>query len=527
MNIVIPEILSGGKGREMQRSAREIGDAIAQGAQAAQKIYNQAGYVEAKKLDNDMNVELNKYYATEMERTDGTNPKQTQEARVQADAIYNKFDAMTDNSYAKEMLRQSYEARVAHYSQNLDTHIINRLWQTTIDGVKIKVADSVRMAGQTGDLIGGETAIVEDLKLQREFLGPRFDATMRAALSLYYSNALPASLYNPQTRGATIAQLSDQSYRDRYYKHLDAEQIRAVEYHFGIAKKQVGEQQAFWDVGARFGTNYTAAYKYILTPAAGKKYGLDVNQQQNIAQSFAALANTQKEVGKARDEETEKSLLSLALDGKLSMPQIENSSLSQDRKIAYGTILKNPVSPDGFKTDPAVEAKIGDRIFKNPQEISDLEIALHVGRGLSSTDAEKLIKQRDYFIRDKIPEHQKTQAKVIYDALEEDWKAGIFGDKEKRSSILEYARKKSQFQRWLIQNPDKEPAQWYEEIVGPEQKGLIGKLLDKLAEIRNMPLEREREEEAKKEKYIPNKTTRTIKGKTYIYRGNDQWEVTS
>ncbi|HPD57720.1 MAG TPA: hypothetical protein PKW17_10810 [Smithellaceae bacterium] len=506
MNIVIPEILSGGKGREMQRSSKAIGDAVARGAQAVQNIYDQAGYIEAKKLDNDMNVELNVLYEKEAAATDGTNPNLTAEVRAKADSIYNKYAAQTNNSTAKEKLKYAYEARVANYSQSLDSHNIKMLWKTTMDGVKIKVAESVRMAGQTGDLTGGEEAIRKDLETQRNFFGGRYDAVSRTAMSLYYSNAIPASLYNPQTRGATIAQLDDPKYKERYYKYLDAEQIRAVEYHYGIAKKQVGEQQAFWEIGSKYGTNYEAAYKYVLSPAAGKKYNLSVDQQQNIASSFAALANTQKQTAKARDEETDKTLMPLALNGTISMANIGNSTLSRERKEIYASIIQTPVSETGFKTNPVTEAKLGDRIFSDPENVSDLEIALHVGRGLSRTDAEKLIKQRDYFIRDKIPEHQKTQAKVIYDALEDDYKAGVFGDKEKRSSSIEYARKKSQFQRWLIQNPDKEPAQWYEEIIGQEQKNFIGRFLDWAAEVRNKPLEREKAEaKAGQKKETPKK----------------------
>lgn len=489
MNIVIPEILSGGKGRDMQRSSRMIGDALAGIAQAGAKIYNQAGRIEAKQADNDLNVELSKLYGEAAEKTDGTNQKLADEVKTKADKKFNEYYGKISNSTAKELLKYSYESRIAAYTEGLNKHVADRLWQTTVEGVKIKVADSVRIAGQTGDLIGGADAIKQDLESQREYFGGRYDMVFRMAMSLYYSNAIPASLSNPQTRGATLAQLNDPHYKEKYYKHLDAEQIRAIEYHYGRAKQEAGEQQAFWDIGARYGNNYAAAYKYVLTPEAGKKYGLEINQQQNIAQSFAALANTQKETERAHDEETEKTLLGKALSGTLSLSHLENSSLSLNKKEHYAGIVKTPVTVDGFKTNPTVEAKIGDKIFSNPQGISDMEIALYVGRGLSAPDAEKLMKQREYFIKGKIPEHQKVQADVIFNSLKEDKEAGVFGDKAKGD--IEYARKRSQFQRWLIQNPDKEPAQWYEEVVGPEQKGMIGKFLDWAAEVREKPLKRE------------------------------------
>jgi hypothetical protein len=349
MNIVIPEILSGGKGRDMQRSSRMIGDALAGIAQAGAKIYNQAGRIEAKQADNDLNVELSKLYGEAAEKTDGTNPKLADEVKTKADQIYNKYDGKISNSTAKELLKYSYESRISAYTEGLNKHVADRLWQTTVEGVKIKVADSVRIAGQTGDLIGGADAIKQDLESQREYFGGRFDMVSRTAMSLYYSNAIPVSLSNPQTRGATLAQLDNPHYKEKYYKHLDAEQIRAIEYHYGRAKREEQDDQVYSDLYARFSlgsgkANYAGAIREIRNP---KKYNnLDMEQRRELENMLKAQQGYDEHVRneyrtKQRDVALDK-VYALANEGHIThaLDFIQNSdSFTEAEKFKLKTSL--------------------------------------------------------------------------------------------------------------------------------------------------------------------------------------------
>lgn len=503
MDIVIPKELWGETGRAIQEVGRALGNFSDSVAGVAQRVADQQAKMETRQLYNDMELEINQYTKAELDRTDGTDSKTLDNVKKGIDEIKNKYMQKASSSRVQAMLDEAHMVSNLPRLQQADKIIQDKLWATTIEGVKIYVGEQVnKTVTTTGDLTEGWKATEGYIDSMGEYLGPRAKDIKNYAMSLYTSSAIIGTLSNPQTAPAMINAFDeDVKYKERAYSYLTVEDIPRVQSHLERATKNLGERKAFWDIGAKFGTNYAGAYKYTLSPAAGKKYGLDVNQQQNIAQSFAALANTQKETAKYRDEEVGKFLLSAALTGNISTGNIENSALSREKKDIFLGILKTPISENGFKTNPVTEAKLGDRIFSDPENVSDLEIALHVGRGLSRTDAEKLIKQRDYFIRDKIPEHQKTQAKVIYDALEDDYKAGVFGDKEKRSSSIEYARKKSQFQRWLIQNPDKEPAQWYEEIIGQEQKNFIGRFLDWAAERNATATGKGQKKEAPKKKY--------------------------
>lgn len=70
-------------------------------------------------------------------------------------------------------------------------------------------------------------------------------------------------------------------------------------------KKDKVEGDAYADISLRFGTDYRGAMAETLKAETAKKYGLTINQQQNIAQSFNALHATAE---KQKKDDQEKNI---------------------------------------------------------------------------------------------------------------------------------------------------------------------------------------------------------------------------
>ena len=518
MNIVIPKSGLPQATQKLAGDVSEFGDVI-------KTFEDQKNLISAQRIENDLKVHLDKFDANVLQNTDGTEEGLFDKIRAGHEEIKNTYTKQAPNFAVSRYLDRAYGADQQARLRNVQKVLDDKLFKTSYEAVQIKVDDEIRSALQTGEFGTGLQNIEEYMTAQSAFFGADADKITTDARGRYAENFLKAGLTNPQTAPMLVQRLSDPAQKQMFFSLLPVEKIDEVERLLTRAKEGVGEQQAFWEISEKFGSNYQGAYKYVLGAAAGKKYGLTVGQQQNIAQSFGALANAHKEKTAMADVETEKKLLRPALFGTVDAKKIEAADLSPERKAYYLGILKTPVAPDGFRTNPVTEAAIGDRIFADPESVSPLEIALHIGRGLSRPDAEKLINQREVFIKGKVPEHKKVQADVIFDALKEDHKAEVFGDKAEGD--IEYARMRSRFMRWMIENPDKEPAVWYEEVIKPTQKSWVSGVLKFLEDARNKPLEREKAAGLNKKQLPAGAQTGTYKGVRAYKLGNKFFNIES
>ena len=205
----------------------------------------------------------------------------------------------------------------------------------------------------------------------------------------------------------------------------------------------------------------------------------------------AAEAEKQKAIKEQQTiarENANKELVDINVAGKLSYSTLlKYRSVLDDKEykswaktIEDNTEKAKKAATEGngvFKTDKSLEGKIYRQIVKDPESITDAQIADYIGNGLSRTSAEGLITDKRQRIKgDKDPARDAAE-KAVIENLKRDRKAGVFG--EDQSGDLEYAKQIDSFRRWSKAHPDDDPSDYYEKLIEPVKRSFVFDFLAK------------------------------------------------
>jgi len=205
----------------------------------------------------------------------------------------------------------------------------------------------------------------------------------------------------------------------------------------------------------------------------------------------AAEAEKQKAIKEQQTiarENANKELVDINVAGKLSYSTLlKYRSVLDDKEykswaktIEDNTDKAKKAATEGngvFKTDKVLEGKIYRQIVKDPESITDAQIADYIGNGLSRASAEGLITDKRQRIKgDKDPARDAAE-KAVIENLKRDRKAGVFG--EDQSGDLEYAKQIDSFRRWSKAHPDDDPSEYYEKLIEPVKRSFVFDFLAK------------------------------------------------
>ena len=508
MNIVIPKSTLPGAVKNLANDVSEFGDVV-------KSFEDQKNLVTAQRIENDMKVHLDKFDAEMLKNSDGTEEGLFDKIRAGHDKIRNDYSNQAPNFAVSRYLKQTGAADGGVRLRRVQGALDEKLYNTSVNAVKIKVDDEIRTALQTGEFGTGLQSIEEYMVAQSGFFGADTNKIATDAKQRYAYHYLKTGLTNPQTAPMLAQRLSDPEQKQMFFSMLPVEALDDVERLLENAQGGVRAEQAFNAVvgDKRFynidGTINAAKLRaHVMTPAFAKKHSLRFDDQRELYEHLSRMGAAQEAMIKKQDSIVEADLVKIGLSGNLTEMAVKNSSLSIGAKERILGNMKTPTTPEGFKTDPVVEAEMWENIVRNPEAVTAVDIVLGVGRGLSPATAEKLIAQREKFVSGKIDPHRKDQATIILDGLKKAHDNEVFGSGPEGRA--EYSRMVTSFQSWLIRNPDGDPAEWYKQAVEPKEQGWISRMLDWLAENREKPLKREN---AGKQAAIPKGAqTGTYKG---------------
>lgn len=251
---------------------------------------------------------------------------------------------------------------------------------------------------------------------------------------------------------------------------------------------------------------------------AVEAYGKDVRQRQK------ELERLKKEKKEEEQKETGNQFIERFSDGKLTRMDVLSSNLeptgANSKEHWLEKLDKKSNTPEGYKTDKIIEGKLYSRIVRDPESVTDDEILDTIGKGLSHEDGKALINER----RSRLKEPKDPAETAIYDNLKRDRKAGLFGDGPEGD--LEYAKQIESFKKWRKANPKEDPSVYYEKLMTPYKKGLVGNWLDFAWPDETNPRKRREEmtggaQPARKDKALVGYKD----GKPVYDLGNGKWQV--
>lgn len=182
-------------------------------------------------------------------------------------------------------------------------------------------------------------------------------------------------------------------------------------------------------------------------------------------------------------EETGSNFVEKLVNGKLTIKEILASPLEptgENSKEYWRKQLdstrESVKSGGGKATTPGIYGTLLTRILSDPESVSESEIVSYYGKGLTKTDTDKLLTRRRQHLTAEPDKKEATKA--IINVMKSDKKAGMFG--EGIEGDLELSRQLTALDTYIKNNPDKDPADYYEKITAPARDGFVTKALDKL-----------------------------------------------
>ena len=246
MNVVIPEILTGGTGRAIQGVGQSIG-ALSHGVgkmtegimeevrKQEEKEQAQRDYVEAMRRENDMRVEKNNDYTERTRTQDGTNSQYPDDVRKADEQIGQKYIGEATNPRVKDYLTKVHYATQKENILKAHEEQSNRLWQTTEEANKIKADNVLRATVQYGGYDQGLATLGEIFESQRNYYGSLTDEKKKEGLERFTYNFVRTSLSDPQLSVTMLRRLEDQKEKEKIYSHLPADKLAAMETHIKTA----------------------------------------------------------------------------------------------------------------------------------------------------------------------------------------------------------------------------------------------------------------------------------------------------
>ena len=307
----------------------------------------------------------------------------------------------------------------------------------------------------------------------------------QGALAKWQKETLKLQEYAREQKALLISQKSENLFLAKSARYAD-EIARETDEIKKLEKRMEIEEEGYVLEGSR-----------TLQPGFTERHMITFDKNVNTLKDAyardakAAEAEKQKAIKEQQTmarENANKELVDINVAGKLSYstllkyrPVLDDKEYKAWAKtIEDNTEKAKKAATEGngvFKTDKVLEGKIYRQIVKDPESITDAQIADYIGNGLSRASAEGLITDKRQRIKgDKDPARDAAE-KAVIENLKRDRKAGVFG--EDQSGDLEYAKQIDSFRRWSKAHPDDDPSEYYEKLIEPVKRSFVFDFLAK------------------------------------------------
>ncbi|HPD58084.1 MAG TPA: hypothetical protein PKW17_12640, partial [Smithellaceae bacterium] len=349
----------------------------------------------------------------------------------------------------------------------------------------------------------------------------------RTAMSLYYSNAIPASLSNPQTRGATLAQLKDDGYRERYYKHLSPDQVAEMERMRASAGEESVRQDAYFQLHSKYGGNLEAMDRALDNPKTMSSLGITIEDAAYIKGFIGRSIETKERAQKMRWDRTANQVF-LNLH-QMSPAQIDEYVQRGDLSWQLGEQFKKDLKAvQDAPTNPQTYMRIYTQIKESVGDsdaLTKTRLEIYSSTGLSWMDKKTLLNMTGEQ-EGKLEAHLANQgAEYIKRVLMPTMSVGGLTKPEESKQLLDaMAAYEAGFQRLK-----KSGKPLTADAVNQLAKDVANAYVLSPTELVQRSIQRMNEQKEKapgkkdKHGYVPGEK-KVINGATYEYIGNDQWQ---
>ena len=401
MDINIPNILAGGAGRAMQEAgasgldsanarAKTIGGIVSKNITAAN---NQQNLIEGVRLDNDLKVQLDEYDSFALKSTDGTEPRLLDEMKAAHEEIKSDFLKKASNTEVSNYLNRSFMAdqqtRLRGAQQTLD----KKLWETSINTIKINTDDEIRKSVRTMEFEGGLSKVDFFLDAQGGYLGAAKDTLKTMERSRFTENWLKTMASNPVTAPALVQRLADPVEKKKIFSTLDVNKIDEMERLLQGAGKDTVRQNAYSKLYEDYKGNPEVIITALTNPVKQKEYGLTMEDSQYLIGAFSRAGEANE---KAKAAAWDKNSARIFLNLKNMTPgKIDNEVSSGNISWQLGERFKSDLktAKEGA-TDPNTYFRIYKEIHSaagDPDGLLKARQSIFNAGGLSFSDKKAML----------------------------------------------------------------------------------------------------------------------------------------
>lgn len=322
MNIVIPDILTGGMGRTIQGVGAAIsgfGTASTKLAGEVQKKYeDQQNLVEASRFENDMLLEKNKSFDDLSKKDDGTDQKFIDKIREADETIGQKYISQASTDAVKNYLSKVHFASQKTNTLKAQEQQEKRLFNTSVENVKIFTDNAIRKSAPYADFDGGISSVDNYIAAQAGYFGASTGELSKTMKARFAENMVKTSLNDPVAAPVILRRLSDQTEREKIFAHIPVEKLDEIERMMTANNNKTVVNKAYADVTNQFTDktgkiDYKAAASAALAPEFAEKHNLTIDQQQNISQSLSLRYSANETARKDLQEKNLNGLQTLAM----------------------------------------------------------------------------------------------------------------------------------------------------------------------------------------------------------------------
>lgn len=384
---------------------QEAGDSALQSANQRAKVIggivsknikaenDQQNLIEGVRLDNDLKVQLDEYDSFTLKSTDGTEPKLLDEMRAAHTEIKDNFLKKASNTEVSNYLNRSFMAdqqtRLRGAQQTLD----KKLWDTSLNTIKINTDDEIRKSVQTGEYENGLGKVDFFLDAQGGYLGAAKDTLKTLERSRYTENWLKTMATNPTTAPFLVQRLADPVEKKKIFSNLDVNKIDEMERLLQGAGKDTIRQNAY----SKLYEDYKGKTEDIITaltvPAKQKEYGLNMEDTQYLIGAFSRTSEANEKVKAAAwDKNSARIFLNLK---SMTPGKIDNEVASGNISWQLGERFKADLktAKEGA-TDPSTYFRVYKEIHSaagDPEALLKARQTIFSTGGLSFSDKKSML----------------------------------------------------------------------------------------------------------------------------------------
>jgi hypothetical protein len=537
MDIVIPKILTGagGSGEAMQGVGRAIqgfGGAV---TGMVDKIQAQQDKITAQELSNDMIVTKDKSKDNFLQTQDGKDSTALDTLKKEDERIGQEFIQQAPNNRVGDYLRQ---VDLSSQEQNLRESqrvLVGKLYNTSVEAVKISTDDSIRESAKTGEYETGLQKTMGNIENQRDFFGANTNQIKMLETQRYTENYLKTSLSNPVTAPLIVQRLSDPEQKNKIFANLDANKIDDTERLLHSAGKDSIRQNAYSKLYEEYGGNFQAMDIALDDPENIKKYGLGMEDAQFVKGFVSRAIEAQDKAQKAVWDVTATNVfLNLS-----SMKPTQIDKLVQDGKLSYqlGEHFKTDLkSAREGVTDPNTYYRMYTQVKNaagDPDAMLEVRQNIFGTSGLSFSDKKQMLtmtegeqdkfeaqvtkRGMDYIQRTVMPSQTMISAAKPMEATKFLEAAKAYDD-----AIIAAKKKGEKIDGAFVDKTAKEVSQAYTMGVTEQIEAINVKMKE---DKKKRDAKKAATTNPQKDQYgFTIGDTKIVKGKTYNYIGNDQWQ---